>query len=163
MPSLALMMGAIALAVHVFRAITPWKIFWVAQLFALSWLFEWRMMFPAIPAFGLALLCVPGTWRDRAGRIGIFAVSGLVPAILWENLVPLITPEADYIPLLQILWTGKAVDSGYAGFTWNKVVFLFSGIHQYMNHGLNIFDIATILTMRNFCQMILILILIAGL
>ena len=56
MPGYALLLGSMLLAGLWFGRPTHFRVIAVAVLFTLGWLIEWRLMFPTLPAFGLALL-----------------------------------------------------------------------------------------------------------
>ncbi len=46
----------------------------VSTIFTLGWLVEWRLMFPTLPAFGLALLLSEGDWKARAQTVAMLVV-----------------------------------------------------------------------------------------
>ena len=90
----------------------------VAAVFTIGWLIEWRLIFPSLPAFVLALALSEGGWRRRAAMIGlllasIVATAGIVQQI-WEG-------HNGAVGLHDLLWTGKGVDTGWAGWTWARV------------------------------------------
>jgi hypothetical protein len=98
-------------------------------LFSLAWLMEWRLMFPTLPGMVLALwLCEP-RWRQRLGWIALFLVgmvaTAAVVAWAWQGHEGAVSP-------LDLLWTGKAVQSVWAGFTWAKVGYLWDGMVAYL-------------------------------
>ncbi len=129
MPGYVLVLGAMLLAGLWFGQPTVGRVFLVGALFTLGWLMEWRLLFPTLPALVLALVVAPGRWRDRLLHVGalvlsILAVSGVVQ-LLWEG-------HNGALGLHDILWTGKAVSSGWAGVTWDKLWSLLSGVGNYL-------------------------------
>lgn len=128
-PSYTLLFAAMALAAVWFAQPTALRVVAAAALFSLAWLFEWRLMFPTLPAMLAALwLCEPRPAR-RLGWIALFlatmlAMAGLAAAV-WQDHPGAVGP-------LDLLWTGKAVRSVWAGFTWPKVGYLWDGMVAYL-------------------------------
>lgn len=128
-PSYTLLFTAMALAAVWFARPTALRVVAVAALFSLAWLFEWRLMFPTLPAMLAALwFCEPRPAR-RLGWIALFlatmlAMAGLAAAA-WQGHAGAVGP-------LDLLWTGKAVRSVWAGFTWPKVGYLWDGMVAYL-------------------------------
>ena len=93
----------------------------VGAVFTLGWLIEWRLMFPTLPAFVLALALAAGSIPRRLAMIvtlivSILAVAGIVQ-LAWEG-------HNGAVGLHDMLWTGKGVFkegehdiSGWAGFS----------------------------------------------
>ena len=129
LPSYTLLFAAMALGAVWFARPTAARVVAVAALFSLAWLFEWRLMFPTLPAMLAALwLCEPRPAR-RLGWIALFlatmgAMAGLAAAA-WQGHTGAVGP-------LDLLWTGKAVRSVWAGFTWPKVGYLWDGMVAYL-------------------------------
>ena len=129
MPSYTVMLAAMALAAVWFAQATTLRVLAVAVLFSLGWLFEWRLMFPTLPALLAALWLAP---RPVAARLGAIAVllagilaTAVVVAWLWRGHNGAVGP-------FELIWTGKAVDSAWSGFTWAKLGYLRDGIAAYL-------------------------------
>ena len=128
MPGYVLILASMLLAGLWFDRPTWRQIVIVAVLFTLGWLVEWRLMFPTLPALGLALLASQGSWKDRALRIALLLVSivaatGIVQQI-WEG-------HNGAIGLPDLIWTGKGVATGWAGLSWDKTWMMLSGVGNY--------------------------------
>jgi len=129
MPGYVIVLASMALAGLWFDRPTWRRIAIVGAVFTLGWLIEWRLLFPTLPAFVLALLIAPGPLKKRGGHVlvllvSILAVSGIVQ-LLWEG-------HNGAIGLHDILWTGKGVATGWAGITWDKVWMMLSGVGNYL-------------------------------
>lgn len=129
MPGYVLVQGSMALAGLWFDRPTWRRIAVVGAIFTLGWLIEWRLLFPTLPAFVLALLIAPEPLKKRIGHVlvllaSILAVSGIVQ-LLWEG-------HNGAIGLHDILWTGKGVATGWAGITWDKAWMMLSGVGNYL-------------------------------
>ncbi len=129
MPGYVFVLGSMALAGLWFDRPTWQRIAIVGAVFTLGWLIEWRLLFPTLPAFVLALLIAPGPLRKRVGHVlvllvSVLAVSGIVQ-LLWEG-------HNGAIGLHDILWTGKGVATGWAGITWDKAWMMLSGVGNYL-------------------------------
>ncbi|MFO1081824.1 MAG: hypothetical protein U1E23_14485 [Reyranellaceae bacterium] len=128
MAGYTLVLGAMALAGLWFDRPTAPRVVAVAVLFTLGWLIEWRLIFPTLPALLLALLLSPGSLRRRAALmslllVALVATAGLVQQ-LWEG-----HPGA--VGLHDLLWTGKGVNTGWAGLGWDKAWMMLSGVGNY--------------------------------
>ncbi len=129
MPGYVLVLAAMALAGVWFERPTYKQVVIVAVLFTLGWLVEWRLIFPTLPALGLALLLSQGTLKQRVARaivlvVTIVATAGIVQQI-WEG-------HAGAVGLPDLLWTGKGVASGWAGLGWDKLWMMLSGVGNYL-------------------------------
>ncbi len=128
MPGYAIVLASMALAGLWFDRPTYRQVVIVAALFTLGWLVEWRLIFPTLPALGLALLLSQGTVRQRLMRavvlvVSIVATAGIVQQI-WEG-------HAGAVGLPDLLWTGKGVATGWAGLGWDKAWMMLSGVGNY--------------------------------
>ena len=135
MPAYALLLASMLLAGLWFDRPTYARVALVGAIFTLGWLIEWRLMFPTLPAFVLALAFAPGTVRRRAAMIAtlivsILAVSGVVE-LLWEG-------HNGAVGLHDILWTGKGVFkegehdvTGWAGLSLDKTWMMLAGVGNY--------------------------------
>ncbi len=135
-PSYTLLLASMALASVWFVEPTKRRVAIVAIVFTLSWLFEWRLMIPTLPALLLALAIGPGSGPIRLGRILLFVgvMVGLaeIAMLLWG-------PQNNNAGrVIDLLWTGKGVGEGWAGFSEVKVTLLSVGISQYLARGANI-------------------------
>lgn len=129
MPSYTLTLAAMALGAVWFAAPTPARVLAVSVLFSLGWLFEWRLMFPALPGFLVALWLGESTMAARLRSIAIFlagiVVTAAIVAWLWRGHNGAVGP-------FDLIWTGKAVRSAWAGFSWAKVGYLRDGMAAYL-------------------------------
>ena len=138
MPSYTVMFAAMALGAVWFARPTAARVAAVSVLFSIGWLFEWRLMFPTLPAMLAALwLCEPRL-RQRLAWIALFlacmVATATVMALAWRGHVGAAGP-------FDLIWTGKAVRSVWAGFTWAKVGYLWDGIVAYLlGTGITTFD-----------------------
>jgi hypothetical protein len=128
MPGYTLVLGSMVLASLWFDRPTHMRVVAVAVLFTLGWLVEWRLIFPTLPAFVLALAIADAPIRQRLAWIAtllvsIVAVAGIVQQI-WEG-------HNGALGLHDILWTGKGVGSGWGGIGWAKAWMMLSGIGNY--------------------------------
>jgi len=129
MPSYTLMVAAMALGAVWFAQPTAARIVAVSVLFSIAWLFEWRLMFPTLPAMLAALWLCERQWPRRLAWIALFLAAMLATAtaaaLFWQGHDKAVGP-------LDLIWTGKAVRSVWAGFTWPKVGYLWDGIVAYL-------------------------------
>jgi hypothetical protein len=128
MPGYVIVLASMALAGVWFERPTYRQVVIVAALFTVGWLVEWRLIFPTLPALGLALLLSQGTVKQRLLRavvlvVTIVAVAGIVQQI-WEG-------HAGAVGLPDLLWTGKGVATGWAGLGWDKLWMMLSGVGNY--------------------------------
>jgi hypothetical protein len=129
MPGYTLVLIAMLLAGLWFDRPTYQRVIAVAVLFTVGWLIEWRLIFPTLPALVLALVIAPVPPRRRAGLIAalvvaIVATAGIVQQ-LWEG-------HNGAVGLHDLLWTGKGVDSGWAGVGWGKAWMMLAGLGDYL-------------------------------
>ncbi len=127
-PGYVVVLGSMMLASLWFDRPTHPRVIVVAAVFTIGWLIEWRLMFPTLPAFVLALAISDGTPRRRAALVGtllvaIVATAGIVQQ-LWEG-------HYGAVGVHDLLWTGKGVSTGWAGLTWNKAWMMLSGVGSY--------------------------------
>jgi hypothetical protein len=129
MPGYALVLGSMLLAGLWFGRATHRQVIAVAVLFTIGWLMEWRLMFPTLAAFGLALLLADLPLKRRLALIGtllisIVATAGIVQQA-WEG-------HAGAMGLHDLLWTGKGVTSGWGGFGLDKFWMMLGGVGNYL-------------------------------
>jgi hypothetical protein len=108
-----------------------------AQCVALAWLFHSSLQLPAIGAFVLAIAAWTGEVRRAAWRLALFCAA-LVP-------LPLVCAQLFGLSWSSALWSGKGVGTGWGGFAWNKLVFLWSGVGQSVAGGRNVASVAEVL------------------
>ena len=138
MPSYTVMFAAMALGAVWLARPTVARVVTVSVLFSLGWLFEWRLMFPTLPAMLAALWFCERRGSLRFAWIALFlgtmvATAALV-ALAWRGHPGAVGP-------FDLIWTGKAVRSVWAGFTWPKVGYLWDGIVAYLlGTGVTTFD-----------------------
>lgn len=138
MPSYTVMFAAMALGAVWLARPTVERVAAVSVLFSVGWLFEWRLMFPTLPAMLVALwFCEPRVAR-RFAWIALFlagmVATATVVALAWRGHAGAVGP-------FDLIWTGKAVRSVWAGFTWPKIGYLWDGIVAYLlGTGITTFD-----------------------
>ena len=129
LPSYTVLFAAMALGSVWFARPTAARVAAVAVLFSLAWLMEWRLMFPTLPALLAALWLCEERPARRLGWIALFlagmVVTACVVALAWQG-------HEDAVGPIDLLWTGKAVRSVWAGFTWPKVGYLWDGMVAYL-------------------------------
>ncbi len=145
MPSYTLMLGSMALACVWFVQPTAFRVALVAALFTFAWMFEWRLMFPTLPAMLLALAVSPGRPLAKLARIVLFPAMMIAVA---QVAVWLWGPQnRNAGPVFDLLWTGKGIASGWAGFSAVKFSLLWAGMTQYLAGGANIGDPSALQTL----------------
>jgi hypothetical protein len=129
MPSYTVMLAAMALAGVWFARPTAARVLTVAVLFSLGWLFEWRLMFPALPGLLAALWLSPIPVAQRLRAIALLLGGSVATAVAvawaWHGHNGAVGP-------FDLIWTGKAVHSAWAGFTWVKLAYMRDGIAAYL-------------------------------
>lgn len=129
MPSYTVLLAAMALGSVWLARPTAVRVMAVSVLFSLAWLMEWRLMFPTLPAMLAALWLCEGRPMRRLGWIALFLVgmvaTATVVAWAWQGHDKAVGP-------FELIWTGKAVRSVWAGFTWPKVGYLWDGMVAYL-------------------------------
>jgi hypothetical protein len=129
MPSYTLLYAAMAMAGVWFARPTAARVVVVAAVFTASWLFEWRLMFPTLPAMLLALLLCERRKAMAFAWIALFlaamlTVAGAV-ALAWHG-------HDGAVGLTDLLWTGKGVGTVWGGFTWIKLWYMWDGLSGYL-------------------------------
>ena len=129
MPSYTLTFASMALASIWFAGPTAARVVAVAALFSLGWLMEWRLMFPTLPAMLAALWLCEARLARRFVWVGLFLATVLAMAVVaawaWRGHRGAVGP-------LELLWTGKGVATGWAGFSWSKVGGTLDGTVAYL-------------------------------
>ena len=129
MPGYVLVLVSMLLAGLWFDRPTVLRVVLVGVLFTLGWLVEWRLIFPTLPALVLALAIAEAPLKRRAGLIAVLlvtvvATAGIVQQ-LWEG-------HSGAVGLHDLLWTGKAVDSGWGGLGVGKLWMMLAGVGGYL-------------------------------
>jgi hypothetical protein len=129
MPGYVLVLMSMLLAGLWFDRPTARRVILVGVLFTVGWLVEWRLIFPTLPALVLALAIADLPVKRRASSIAVLLVSvvataGIVQQI-WEG-------HNGAVGLHDLLWTGKAVDSGWGGVGWGKLWMMLAGVGGYL-------------------------------
>lgn len=133
MPGFSFIFIATVLACVWFPFPTMSRILSVATIFSIGWLLEWRLMFPSLPPFLLALFIARGNLLQMLIRPTIFVIGMLLPPALFaiSGLFFGLTSIASAWNFFKVLiWTGKGVGSGWGGFSWNKVWLEWSSISE---------------------------------
>jgi hypothetical protein len=135
MPGYTLVLIAMALAAARFDRPTPAVVMGVSLLFTLGWLLEWRLIFPTLPALLAALALSNTSLKRRASMaalllVTMLSVAGLV-VLFWEG-------HNGAMGLPDVIWTGKGVATGWAGFSLEKLQLLAIGMGQYLLGGQNV-------------------------
>ena len=129
LPSYTLLFASMALASVWFARPTAVRVVAVAALFSIAWLFEWRLMFPTLPAMLAALWFCEARPARRLAWIALFlatmGATAVVVAAAWQGHNSAVGP-------IDLIWTGKAVRSVWAGFSWPKVGYLWDGMVAYL-------------------------------
>jgi hypothetical protein len=122
------------------RALVGWAL--TGVLFAFTFLWEWRLLFPSLPAFGLAIVLLAEPIRKRVLRLAVFSggilLTVVIAAVSWGTVNDNVGGFVDRFTTL--LWTGKATDSGWAGWSMLKLRYLLFGTTQYVIGGQNLSD-----------------------
>jgi hypothetical protein len=129
MPSYTVMLASMALASLWFARPAVLRVLAVSVLFSIGWLFEWRLMFPTLPAMLAALWLCERRLALRLAWIGLF-LAGMVAtaaAAAWIT-----QGHNSAVGPIDLIWTAKAVESAWAGFSWNKVSYLSDGLAGYL-------------------------------
>jgi hypothetical protein len=135
MPSYTIVLAAMVLATLWFPTPSPRQVAIVAVVFTLGWLVEWRLMFPALPPFLLALALSSGSIRRRACLVLLFPAAMVGTALAVVILTHGHLGAAD---LPGVLWTGKGMGSGWAGFSVDKLLLVPVGMGEYWLGGTNV-------------------------
>jgi hypothetical protein len=136
MPGYVWFVAAIACAI-VPRRPGPLAIVLTAQCAALAWLFHWSLMLPTIGSLVIGIAAGAGSVRQAAGRAAIFCAA-LVP-------LPVISAGVFDVPWFAAFWAGKGLETGYAGFSANKLILMWSALRESIAGGRNLSLLATIL------------------
>jgi hypothetical protein len=127
MPTFTLTFAASVLAARWFAAPNAKQVAIVGIIFTLGWLGEWRLIFPTLPALLLALAVATGSVKHRALMILVLVAFIVATALFlvnrWEGHI-------GAVGLPGVFWTVKGIDSGWAGFSWEKATLVAVGIGE---------------------------------
>src|SRR5215218_8473194 len=129
MPGYTLVLVSMLLAGLWFDRPTVARVMAVGVIFTLGWLVEWRLIFPTLPALMLALALAPVPVLRRAAMI-VLLVASILAVVIATQLVW--HGHNGSAGVHNLLWTGKGVDSGWAGLTWGKAWTMLSGVGGYL-------------------------------
>jgi hypothetical protein len=134
MPSYTLVLLAMVMAARWFSAPRPIHVVATAAVFTLGWLLEWRLIFPTLPPLLLALALSSGSIRRRAGLVVLFLLTMTAVTYL---AVFCTRNHAGAVGLAALLWTGKGISTGWAGFSIGKLMLVPEGMGEYWLGGAN--------------------------
>jgi hypothetical protein len=134
MPSFTFMLGAMSAASLTFGAPTWRQVIGVGLLFTAGMLGEWRLLFPVLPPLLLALALSDGPALKRAGRILVLLLTVVGTCLLVVNRTE---GHPGAVGLPDVLWTGKGINSGWSGFSIDKLWLLGAGMGEYWWGGRN--------------------------
>jgi len=143
MPGYAFFLAALALLLAFARTRRGALLFLSAQGFTVSWLLHWTLI-AAGPAFVSALVLLPGGRRVRWRRAAAFCLSCLLlvaVASAWSGIKP-----------HRLLFPGKGLGMGWAGFSWQKMVLCWEAMGQYVFGGGNLGSWQVALEPRNLAE-----------
>jgi len=133
MPSYFFVLVAMILASVWFGAATKPRIIVVALIFSIGWLFEWRLLFPALPPMLLALWMSARDWKQRLTWCLEFILSlCILPLIITIgfsilNSLSFVAAAAFFG---RLFWVGKGIGTGWAGFSLTKLHLTWVGIAE---------------------------------
>lgn len=128
MPGFTWILASTLMACAWFGKPTALKIIAVALVFAIGWLFEWRLMFPSLPPLLLALFLAPGSALQRVWRPSLFlAAMAVPPAVVAASTLTVFNKAQALKLFFTLFWTGKGVGTGWGGYSANKLWFEWSG------------------------------------
>jgi hypothetical protein len=133
MPSYFFVLIAMILASVWFGAATTPRIFVVALIFSIGWLFEWRLLFPVLPPMLLALWMSACDWKQRLRWCLEFILSlCILPLIITVGFV--ILNSLSFVAAAaffgRLFWVGKGIGTGWAGFSLIKLQLTWVGIAE---------------------------------
>jgi len=135
MPGYTLVLIAMALAAARFDRPTPAVVMGVSLLFTLGWLLEWRLIFPTLPA-------VVGRARFVQHLAEAARLDGSPPArhnALGRRVGrAVLEGHNGAMGLPDVIWTGKGVATGWAGFFVGKTPIARDSTGQYLLGGQNV-------------------------
>jgi hypothetical protein len=129
MPSYTVLFASMALASLWFARPTSLRVLTVSVIFSIGWLFEWRLMFPTLPAMLAALWLGAPSWRDRIVSVAVF-LAGMLGTATVASLAG--RGHEGAVGPIELIWTGKAVGSAWAGFSWLKALNTIDGTVAYL-------------------------------
>jgi len=131
----------------------------VSAIFTLAWLFEWRLIAPTAPILVIALALHCKDWSQRAKLSAVAIGVSLLLVFLAALAFP--TAQKTLQSMIDSVWPGKGLNTGYAGFSIAKCWLLLSGMGQSFLEGMNIGTLAVIFHRRNFTYLIVKLVILS--
>ncbi len=133
MPTFTFVFAAMVLAGIWFSQPTVGQVVVVGIVFSFGWLGEWRLIFPTFPALVLALGLSEGTWKAPCPLIFVLmaATLGTCRARCAQRGRGILGAVGAF----DLLWTGKGLGTGYAGFSSDKLQLMAVGIGEYLLGG----------------------------
>ena len=133
MPSYFFVLVAMILASVWFGAATKPRIIVVALIFSIGWLFEWRLLFPALPPMLLALWMSARDWKQRLiGCLEFILSLCILPLIITIGFA--ILNSLSFVAATaffgRLFWVGKGIGTGWAGFSLTKLHLTWVGIAE---------------------------------
>ena len=133
LPSYFFVLIAMMLASVWFGAATAPRIFAVALIFSIGWLFEWRLLFPVVLPMLLALWVSAHGWRQRLAWCLEFILGlCILPLIITVGVA--ILSELNFAAatafFVRLFWVGKGIGTGWAGFSLTKLHLTWVGIAE---------------------------------
>jgi hypothetical protein len=127
------------------------SVWWAALTglaFTQSWLQHWTLL---LPAFLPLLVAMFWCGREQGKAFWKLPLAFLCGAALVLVLIGAFTP----VPVNTLLWPGKGLGSGWAGWTFDKVVYTFAAIAHYQFFGLNAPSFATLIQWPYICGLLI--------
>lgn len=122
-----------------FEYVATRRWFWLPAsvgFFVLAMLFHWTLLVPALAAAGMALLALAlNERRQRLAPVAFFALFFLA-VLLASGLPELVFGRT--IPVLELLYPGKARPNGYLGLSTEKGLLAVMGVGNYFSGGRNL-------------------------
>ncbi len=138
MPAYAFFVIASAL---LFEYLSTRKWFWLpasVAFFVLVMLFHWTLIVPALAAAGTALLALALIESRQRWAPAAFVALFFLAVLLASGVPALVFGRT--IPVMELLYPGKAHPNGYLGLSADKVVLAAMGVGNYFSGGRNLTD-----------------------
>jgi hypothetical protein len=136
MPAYAFFVIASAL---LFEYVATRKWFWLpasVMFFVLMMLFHWTLIVPALAAAGTVLLVLALIERRQRWAPAAFYALFFLTVLLASGAPALVFGRT--VPVMELLYPGKAHPNGYLGLSEDKVVSAIVGVGNYFSGGRNV-------------------------
>jgi hypothetical protein len=159
MPAYSLFMAAVVFFTLYAKQPKLLYFFLGTQLFVLSFLFHWTVLFPALPAITLAILFLDNNFsKAKRNCILFFSFFMIIPVIgasFGNRFIGLPSENLSFLNILQrIFWPGKGLGTGWGGFKEEKIIIALSGMSEYLIGGQNLNNLPSILMTDHFHRML---------